>query len=67
VPRIKVPTLVVGAEDDRIVPNLHVDRWAELVPGARLERVPGTGHGLLMQEPDRVAELIHAFIEGVNR
>jgi pimeloyl-ACP methyl ester carboxylesterase len=67
VPHIKVPTLVIGAEDDRIVPNLHVDRWAELVPGSRLERVPGTGHGLLMQEPDTVAELIHGFIEGVNR
>ena len=67
VPRIKVPTLVVGAEEDRVVPNEHVDRWAELVPGARLERVAGTGHGLLMQEPDRTAELILGFIEGVNR
>ena len=49
------------------MPNEHVDRWAELVPGARLERVAGTGHGLLMQEPDRTAELILGFIEGVNR
>ena len=48
-------------------PNEHADRWAELVPGARLERIPGTGHGLLMQEPDRTAELILGFIEGVNR
>ena len=52
-PGIRVPTLVVGAEDDWLIPNLHADRWAELVPGARLERIPGTGHGLIMQAPDR--------------
>lgn len=66
-PKIRVPTLVVGAEDDRIIPNAHADRWAKIVPDARLERIPGTGHGLIMQEPDRTAEVILGFIEGVNR
>jgi pimeloyl-ACP methyl ester carboxylesterase len=65
-PSVQVPTLVVGAEDDRIVPNAHADRFAELLPNARLERIPGTGHGLIMQEPDRAAEVILGFIEGVN-
>ena len=66
-PNVRVPALVVGAEDDRMVPNLHADRWAEMLPDARLERIPGTGHGLIMQEPDRAAEVILGFIEGVNR
>jgi pimeloyl-ACP methyl ester carboxylesterase len=66
-PRIQVPTLVVGAEDDRIIPNAHTDRFAELLPNSRLERIAGTGHGLIMQEPDRTAEVILSFIEGVNR
>jgi pimeloyl-ACP methyl ester carboxylesterase len=65
--RLQLPTLVVGAEDDWIVPNEHVDLYAELVPGARAVRIPGTGHGLIMQEPDRAAEEIVAFIEGSCR
>jgi pimeloyl-ACP methyl ester carboxylesterase len=66
-PGLEVPTLIVGAEDDRIIPNVHCDRWAELIPGARLERIPGTGHGLPMQEPDKTAEAILGHIEGVTR
>jgi len=66
-PGVRVPTLVVGAEDDRLIPNLHCDRWAEIIPGARLERIPGTGHGMIMQEPDKTAEVILGFIEGTNR
>ena len=62
-----MPTLVLGAEDDWLIPNLHCDRWAEIIPGARLERVPGTGHGLIMQEPDKTAEAILGFIGEVNR
>ena len=48
------------------MPNAHADRFAELLPNSRLERIPGTGHGLIMQEPDRAAEVILGFIEGVN-
>jgi pimeloyl-ACP methyl ester carboxylesterase len=62
--RLQVPTLVVGAEDDWIVPNEHVDLYAELIPGARTVRFPGTGHGLVIQEPEGVAKEIVAFIEG---
>jgi pimeloyl-ACP methyl ester carboxylesterase len=65
-PRLRVPTLVVGAEEDRIVPNIHCDRWAEIVPGAKLERIPGTGHALIIQEPDLTADVILRFIEEVN-
>jgi pimeloyl-ACP methyl ester carboxylesterase len=66
-PGVRVPTLVVGAEDDWLIPNVHCDRWAATIPGARLERIAGTGHGLIMQEPDRTAEVILGFIEGGAR
>ena len=65
-PTVRVPTLVVGAGEDRIIPNVHCDRWAGIIPGARIERVPGTGHGLPMQEPDKTAEVILRHIEGVS-
>jgi pimeloyl-ACP methyl ester carboxylesterase len=69
-PRLDVPALVVEPDDDRLIPNAHCRRWAELLPNARLERVGGrehpTGHALIVQEPDRAAELVAAFIEEVE-
>jgi pimeloyl-ACP methyl ester carboxylesterase len=69
-PRVELPALVVGADEDRIIPNAHPARWAELLPGARLETVSGrekaTGHALIIQEPDRAADLITRFIGEVK-
>ena len=62
-----MPTLVVGAEDDRIVPNVYADRFAELIPDARSSGSRARGTRLIMQEPDRAAEVILGFIEGVAR
>lgn len=64
---LHIPTLVVGAEDDRIVPNEHVDLWGELLPDARVARIPGTGHMAMIQEPEQTAEAIVSFIQGVAR
>jgi pimeloyl-ACP methyl ester carboxylesterase len=70
VPRISLPALVLEPDDDRIVPNAHAKRWAELLPNARLEQVSGaakpTGHLLMVQEPDRTAETILRFVQEVE-
>jgi pimeloyl-ACP methyl ester carboxylesterase len=62
--------LVIEPDEDRLIPNAHAKRWAELLPNARLEKISGqknpTGHGLIMQEPDRAAELIARFIQEVE-
>jgi pimeloyl-ACP methyl ester carboxylesterase len=61
--RVKIPTLVIAAEEDRFIPRAHVDRWAELIPGATTTTVEGdpgepTGHVLHIQQPDRLAAVI---------
>jgi pimeloyl-ACP methyl ester carboxylesterase len=56
--RIESPTLVVGAENDRLVPDEMCDLYAELITGARVERVPGTGHALIIEQPERCARLV---------
>jgi len=70
-PRVDLPALVVAPDEDRLIPNAHAHRWAELLPNARLARVSGTrgptGHGLIMQEPDRAAAVISSFVEEVDR
>jgi pimeloyl-ACP methyl ester carboxylesterase len=60
--RVRCPTLVIGAEDDRVIPNAVADKYAELVDHSRLERIPGTGHALAIEKPDELAALIAEHI-----
>lgn len=65
-PRVRVPALIVGATDDWLVPNAHVDRYAELLPEARSVRIPRTGHAVVIQEPERAATTVLSFIKEVG-
>jgi len=62
---IGVPAHVVTPDDDRIIPALHADRWAEILPTSTLTRLAGVGHALLVQDPARVAQEVADFIESV--
>jgi pimeloyl-ACP methyl ester carboxylesterase len=62
--RIACPTLIVGAEHDRFVPDQMCDLYAECIADARVERVPGTGHALVIEQPAAVARLVLDFLGG---
>jgi pimeloyl-ACP methyl ester carboxylesterase len=60
---VSVPTLVIAAEEDRLLPEPHPQRWAELIDGARLTTVEGdpdepSGHLVIIQQPERLARAI---------
>jgi pimeloyl-ACP methyl ester carboxylesterase len=59
--RVSCPALVLGAADDRLVPNEAVDRYAGFLPDARVCRIPSTGHALIIEQPERVAEAVLEF------
>ena len=61
--RVSCPTLVVRAEHDRLVPDEIAERYAEVIEAARIETVPGTGHAIIVEQPERTADLISSFIE----
>jgi pimeloyl-ACP methyl ester carboxylesterase len=58
---IALPTLVIWGDTDRIVPPAHGERFAALVPGARLRTIPDCGHGLPFEAPEAIADAIAAF------
>lgn len=67
--RVTCPALVVGVEEDRVVPAAHVDRYAVLLPDAKTAVIHGadnskTGHGVVIQEPDALAAEIATFTGG---
>ena len=57
-PRIACPTLVLCGEADGLTPPEVSREMAALIPGARIEIVPGAGHMLTLEQPARVAALL---------
>ena len=66
--RVACPTVVLSADDDRLVPREHAERYEQLIVPARLVTVSGesipTGHGIVAQEPGRLANQIASSFEG---
>jgi pimeloyl-ACP methyl ester carboxylesterase len=65
--RVACPSLVVRAEHDRLIPDEMAERYAELLPNARIESVAGTGHAIAFEQPEKTADLINDFIREAAR
>jgi len=61
-PRIRVPTLVVWGERDRILPVRHGRRAVERLPDARLEVLPDCGHLPHVERPDALLAVLAPFL-----
>jgi pimeloyl-ACP methyl ester carboxylesterase len=57
-PGVDLPVEVVCGTRDLITPPARSRRMAELLPRARLEMIPGAGHMLPFEAPDRLAAII---------
>ncbi|MCB1352716.1 MAG: 3-oxoadipate enol-lactonase [Rhodobacteraceae bacterium] len=64
--RIDVPTLCVVGEQDGSTPPDVVAGLADLVPGARLERIAGSGHLPCIDNPEILAGLVRSFVAGLG-
>lgn len=62
-PRIKVPTLIVWGDKDRLTPLKDAYFANQRIAGSRLEVVRNGRHGLNLEMPEMLAEKISAFIE----
>ena len=64
-PTIGVPTLVVHQDGDPVVPLVHGRYYAEHIPGARLEVLPGAFHGSWRpSDYDPTVAAVRAFVTG---
>jgi 3-oxoadipate enol-lactonase len=63
-PKITVPTLVVVGDQDGSTPPDLVKSTADLIPGAQFEIIENAGHIPCVEQPEALAELMTAFING---
>ena len=64
--QIAVPTLVIVGGEDIATTLDKAQHIAERIRGARLETVAGSGHMTPLEQPERISELLSAFLPEVD-
>jgi pimeloyl-ACP methyl ester carboxylesterase len=61
-PSVKVPTLIVWGDQDKVVPVSTAKAYLAALPNARLEIFEDCGHCVDLEQPVSLAELVESFI-----
>ena len=63
---IKVPTLFITGEYDEACPTT-VKYYQSLVPGAKLEIIPGAGHLTMQDAPEKSNKVVSDFLNSIEK
>jgi pimeloyl-ACP methyl ester carboxylesterase len=61
-PSVQAPTLVIHGDEDQMLPVDNGRLIASLIPGARLELLPGVGHMFWWEQPEHGADLVRQHV-----
>lgn len=64
---IQVPTLIVAGDQDVATPPEHSRRMHDEIKGSKLVVLPGTGHMSVLEQPERLNEILEAFLADVPK
>jgi pimeloyl-ACP methyl ester carboxylesterase len=59
---IRVPTLVIAGDEDKVYPPALAQDVARRIPGAELVMMPGAGHLPNLEQPERFNEILLDFL-----
>lgn len=65
--QITAPVLVMAGEEDQPVPLSHQVAVAAAIPSANIERVPATGHAVMIEQPDWFNARLACFLDLVAK
>jgi pimeloyl-ACP methyl ester carboxylesterase len=60
---IAVPCLAIAFADDRMIPPYLSRELADVIPGAKYEEIPDTGHFGYLERPDEVNAVLLGFLK----
>jgi len=63
---IRVPTLVVNGDDDRLTPLKYAEFLATNIPGAVLKIIHGAGHLAMLEKASEVNAVVSAFLHSLD-
>ena len=61
-PLIQAPTLIVHGQSDGLVSSTYVERFATLVPGAKIAVIPEAGHLPMIEREDAFLDAVRPFL-----
>ena len=61
---IRVPTLVLVGDQDKVTPPSLSEELAGLIPDAKLQVIAGAGHLANLEKPDEFNNAVEDFIRG---
>lgn len=64
--RIAIPTLILWGRNDKLIPVVHAQRYAELIDGARVRIFDACGHLPHVEKTAEYAREITAFSQGAR-
>ena len=59
--RIKMPTMIVWGDEDKLIPVQHTGTWKKLIPQADIKIYQGAGHLVHLEKPE-AADAIATFL-----
>jgi pimeloyl-ACP methyl ester carboxylesterase len=62
--RVNVPALLLRGASDRIVSAEYLERYAALIPNARIETIAAAGHLPQVEQPAATAVSVLRFLNG---
>ncbi len=65
--RIRIPSLVVWGDDDKVMPTAYADLWQKRLPDVRLFIAKECGHLPHVEQDKIVTPHIQAFLKGIER
>ena len=65
--RIRIPTLVLWGASDRIVSEPYGRAYCAAIPNARFELIERAGHFAHLEQPEKFADRIFAFVQETAR
>jgi pimeloyl-ACP methyl ester carboxylesterase len=63
---VDTPTQLIAGVDNKIVPPVCCDQFAELIPGAKVFHISECGHYADIEKPDELAGLILEFSQSTG-
>jgi pimeloyl-ACP methyl ester carboxylesterase len=64
---LSIPTLIVCGMEDRMTPLQYSEFLRDHIAGARLEVIPNAGHMVMLEQPNRVSDLMADFLNSIPR
>jgi pimeloyl-ACP methyl ester carboxylesterase len=65
VSRIRVPTLIVCGDEDKMTPPAMSQNLKEQIPGARLAMIGSAGHFPMLENPEAFNGVLRGFVESL--